>query len=340
MLAVIFFGMHWSYAAFAFLVALVAMWPTRGAFDNPYNVAAVETLIKAGLNPQAAARLVAEAYRSDCHEGVDRILQTETRGCKTTELHQYVSDVCAHEIGDLQFAELHEAKEEQFAGSHTNGDVLPAAADEVREEQCIEARESEDMQRKGIHEIGDAQVHETQEVGDAQSHASMVSEIEQHAPFVFRSPVGKATMDVLIQYSTLLGQSEVGVIRSVSDLPYPKPLIKAALLLVLKFPEYAKTREFLKMAYLTLANFQQLTAIEEEAVRKRGKIDLQPQNATELAQQPADVSDRNYQRASERMLAELNSLNDDLKALEYGLSETILERNLLMAQEVVQRRSD
>jgi hypothetical protein len=348
MLAMIFFGTHWAYAAFALLVALVAMWPTRGSFDNPYNLAAVETLTKAGLDPQAAARLVAKAYWSDGHKGVDRIVQAgsntdavdETIAWRLTNRHRDVSHVVAHEAGDVQFDGQHDTKEEQLAGSRNGRDVLPTAAYEVGDEQCIDQREPEKMQRKAIHEAGNAQLDGTQEVGDAQSNANIVSEVEQHASLAFSSPVGKATMDILIQYSTLLSQSDVGAIRSVSELPCPKPLIKAALLLVLKFPDDAQTREYLKMAYLALANFQQLTAVEEEAVGKWAKIELRPQDATESAQLPAEVSDRHYQRVSESILAELNSLNDDLKALEYGLSGTILERNLLMAQEVVQRGSN
>jgi hypothetical protein len=74
--------------------------------------------------------------------------------------------------------------------------------------------------------------------------------------------------DVMTQYVATLGKTGHRVIRDVSELPYPKDLIKSALLHHLKKVNRVdkKAVDALEVAYVSLSNFQPLTIEEREAV--------------------------------------------------------------------------
>jgi hypothetical protein len=81
--------------------------------------------------------------------------------------------------------------------------------------------------------------------------------------------------DVLRQYLTTLQSGGQGVIRDVSELPYPKEVIKAVLQGIIKrVKDDKQALEMLKSAYVALADFQHLTAEERDAltVLEQGKL--------------------------------------------------------------------
>jgi hypothetical protein len=95
--------------------------------------------------------------------------------------------------------------------------------------------------------------------------------------------------DVLDKYSALLASLPTGrgVVRNISELPYPKTVIKIALLELLVGTNDAKERNTIEVAYIGLASFQEMTAEENEAVRKWDEImrsDPATTSGTELAQ--------------------------------------------------------
>ena len=74
--------------------------------------------------------------------------------------------------------------------------------------------------------------------------------------------------EVLAQYVATLGKTGRRVIRDVSELPYPKDLIKSALRHHLKKVNRVdkKAVEALEVAYVSLSNFQPLTIEQRDAV--------------------------------------------------------------------------
>src|SRR5215470_7950025 len=74
--------------------------------------------------------------------------------------------------------------------------------------------------------------------------------------------------EVLAQYVTTLGKTGRRVVRDVSELPYPKDLIKSALRHHLKKVNRVdkKAVEALEVAYVSLSNFQPLTIEQRDAV--------------------------------------------------------------------------
>lgn len=74
--------------------------------------------------------------------------------------------------------------------------------------------------------------------------------------------------DVLSQYAAILEKTGNRAIRDVSELPYPKDLIKSALRHHLKNVNKTdkKAIDALEVAYVSLSNFQPLTTEEREAV--------------------------------------------------------------------------
>ena len=74
--------------------------------------------------------------------------------------------------------------------------------------------------------------------------------------------------EVLAQYVDTLGKTGRRVVRDVSELPYPKDLIKSALRHHLKKVNRVdkKAVEALEVAYVSLSNFQPLTIEQRDAV--------------------------------------------------------------------------
>ena len=73
---------------------------------------------------------------------------------------------------------------------------------------------------------------------------------------------------IVSEYADLLGRTTHGpMIRDVTELPYPREIVRAAIMKCLSAEKHAPAREALKTCYLGLAAYQQLTPEEREAVR-------------------------------------------------------------------------
>ena len=130
--------------------------------------------------------------------------------------------------------------------------------------------------------------------------------------------------DVLDKYSALLVSmpgSGKGVVRNISDLPYSKTTIKQVLQDLLAGAQSAKERNTIEVAYISLASFQEMTAEEEEAVRKWDEImqsDPAGTSGKELARRivTAGVA---YRRVLDKFVAEQTELYNEIKKVEANL---------------------
>ena len=74
--------------------------------------------------------------------------------------------------------------------------------------------------------------------------------------------------NIVSEYADLLRRTTHGpMIRDVADLPYPREIVRAAILKCLSAEKHASAHEALKTCYIGLAAYQQLTPEEREAVR-------------------------------------------------------------------------
>ena len=129
------------------------------------------------------------------------------------------------------------------------------------------------------------------------------------------------TRDVLDRYSALLSsmpKSGKGLVRNISELPYPKRIIKQVLLDLLTGAHDAKERNAIEVAYINLASFQEMTTEEDEAVRKWDEVmraDPATTNSKELAQRIVGAGDA-YRRVVDRYVAEQTELYNEIKKFE------------------------
>jgi hypothetical protein len=72
---------------------------------------------------------------------------------------------------------------------------------------------------------------------------------------------------VLSSYSSTLTQEKRQLVRDVRELPYPKDVIKLVLKHCIKLAEPGKEREFLRSAYVCLADFQSLSEDEKKSLQ-------------------------------------------------------------------------
>ena len=127
--------------------------------------------------------------------------------------------------------------------------------------------------------------------------------------------------DVLDKYSALLSsmpKSGKGAVRNISELPYPKRIIKQVLLDLLADAHDAKERNTIEVAYISLASFQEMTAEEDDAVRKWDEImraDPATTNTKELAQRIVGAGDA-YRRVIGRYVAERTELYNEITKFE------------------------
>jgi hypothetical protein len=78
--------------------------------------------------------------------------------------------------------------------------------------------------------------------------------------------------DVLDSYVATLNQTSKCIIRDAGELRYPKDIIKFVLRHCMKTITEVDKQSFLKSAYLSLGNFQELTDEERKAVELLGEI--------------------------------------------------------------------
>jgi hypothetical protein len=114
---------------------------------------------------------------------------------------------------------------------------------------------------------------------------------------------------VLNQYVATLEKTAGRVIRDISELPYPKDMIKSALRHYLKSVNRADQRavDALEVAYISLSHFQPLTAEEQDAVALTESVHHAPDEKIE----GGDL----YSAVLSRWHAEGAALLDELRSL-------------------------
>jgi len=122
--------------------------------------------------------------------------------------------------------------------------------------------------------------------------------------------VGKIVAD----YGAVLGEpTGLGVVRDLRSLQHSKDDIKAALMIALGVTEDATMREHLKAAYVSLADFQELTDEETRALHLWNSAmssSTTTAKAISLISSGADV----VIAVQERVVRESNTLKKDLEA--------------------------
>jgi hypothetical protein len=115
---------------------------------------------------------------------------------------------------------------------------------------------------------------------------------------------------VLTQYAATLEKTSDRVIRDISELPYPKDMIKSALRHYLRKVNRAdqKAVDALEVAYLSLSHFQPLTAEERDAVFLMESVHHTPEEKIEGGDLYAAVLSRWHADAA-ALLDELRSLS-------------------------------
>jgi len=123
--------------------------------------------------------------------------------------------------------------------------------------------------------------------------------------------------DVYSRYVDLVSDAkDRDVIRDAADLPYPRKIIRATMLAFMRQEKDHQKRELMKTLYLTIANFQSMTAQEREAVQIMSRLDpaLPDAELKKLAKRIATASDV-YQAVLRRYESDLQQLNEDLNTL-------------------------
>jgi hypothetical protein len=72
--------------------------------------------------------------------------------------------------------------------------------------------------------------------------------------------------EVLEKYVAILREPSNSVVRDVSELAHPKEAIRVVVLHCIRTAADREAREFLRNAYTSLSNFQQMTEAEKEAL--------------------------------------------------------------------------
>jgi len=121
--------------------------------------------------------------------------------------------------------------------------------------------------------------------------------------------------EVLQQYAALLADTEKGLFRDVSELPFPKDVIKGVLQECLAMDVDEETLEMLKTAYIALSNFQELSEAERKAIEVMHTLE-EPASAEEdlpeQAQRLASAMEA-YGAVIARSQSELDTLVSELK---------------------------
>lgn len=123
--------------------------------------------------------------------------------------------------------------------------------------------------------------------------------------------------DVLDNYLGALNKIDPGRVCDVTELGYPKDLIKFVLRHCIKTIQEEDKQNFLKKAYLSLANFHELTNEERAAAALLSEIAASSagQSDDETAARIRDAA-APLEGAIERYKAELAILGQELKALQ------------------------
>src|SRR3990170_3513288 len=93
--------------------------------------------------------------------------------------------------------------------------------------------------------------------------------------------------DVLDRYVATLTKDSDGVIRDATELAYPKDIIKSVLQHCIRTIEGADQRRFLRSAYLSLGNYQELTDEERKALSALREVGPPGPPGSELQEEQA-----------------------------------------------------
>jgi hypothetical protein len=124
--------------------------------------------------------------------------------------------------------------------------------------------------------------------------------------------------DVLDSYVATLNQTSKCIIRDAGELGYPKDIIKFVLRHCMKTITEVDKQSFLKSAYLSLGNFQELTDEERKAVELLSEIGpLQPSGTALQEEQAKRIADLAVplQAIMDKLRAEVSVLTQELKFL-------------------------
>lgn len=123
--------------------------------------------------------------------------------------------------------------------------------------------------------------------------------------------------DVLERYLIVLRAPSKCLLRDVSELPYPKEVIKAVLTHSIELAADREIRELLKSAYISLADFQDMTIDELIAVVVMSNLENTGAVNSEYLRKQAQLvlAVRNhYSSVSSRHISELTSLSQQLQS--------------------------
>lgn len=126
---------------------------------------------------------------------------------------------------------------------------------------------------------------------------------------------------VIESYVEALGQPNGTFVRDASELAYSKEVIKYALQFCIRSATADEARAALRSAYISLGNFQQLTAEEKGAVALLSEVGEPAAEGSELQQEqarrlgPVAVP---LQAVMDRLKADLAILTQELKELPGG----------------------
>lgn len=123
--------------------------------------------------------------------------------------------------------------------------------------------------------------------------------------------------EVLTSYLGALDKLDCSSICDVAELGYPKELIKFVLRHCIKTIEEGDKQSFLRSAYLSLANFHELTDEERVAAKRLSEIEASTQSEEEKAACMREAA-ASLWSALERYKAEVAILGQDLKILQDG----------------------
>jgi len=101
--------------------------------------------------------------------------------------------------------------------------------------------------------------------------------------------------EVLSSYTATLAEPHSNLIRDISDLSYSKDIIKAVLVHCIKLSEPGEGRDFLRSAYVGLADFQHLSDQEQSALQAwdaAGQSDLENAGQETLLKLARGLSDQ------------------------------------------------
>ncbi len=103
-------------------------------------------------------------------------------------------------------------------------------------------------------------------------------------------------------------------------MPYPKPVIKAALIAAISATKDAKMREQLKASFVSLADWQEGVGpgpypFDTTKTKKEDILSMSDADTLAMAKRIAATDTSAFNKISAKMLAEGQALLDELKAL-------------------------